>query len=154
MDKVANRDARRYVQERKPFSGSNTEGVWRRDIYKGSEAHLRRYVVTSYSNYFPLFIWEDGVWYENSDWFSPTTSKHKTQLHPQCETMPMTCKDMVCLQYYGIAGVAAGMTVQGNPYTFNPQTSGSHDDLVDSTRTTFVAPRSLEVASGFNLGEL
>jgi hypothetical protein len=129
MNRVANRDARKYVQERKPFTGSNTEGVWRRDIYKGSEAHLRRYVVTSYGDHCPLFIWEDGVWYENVDWFK---SKHKTQLHPQCETMPMTCKDMLCLMYYGIGGVAAGMTVQ----------------------TTFVAPRSLEVASGFNLGEL
>jgi hypothetical protein len=148
MNRVANKDARKYVQERKPFSGSNTEGVWRRDIYKGSEAHLRRYVVTSYGNHFPLFIWDDGVWYENVDWFAPTTSKHKSQLHPHCETMPMTCKDMVCLMYYGIGGVAAGMiagmTAEGNPYVFNPQTS----------RAAFVAPRSLEVASGFNLGEL
>jgi hypothetical protein len=60
----------------------------------------------------------------------------------------MTCKDMVCLMYYGIGGVAAGMiagmTAEGNPYVFNPQTS----------RAAFVAPRSLEVASGFNLGEL
>ena len=140
MERVANRDARRYVQERKPFTGSNTEGVWRRD----SNTHARRYVVTSYGNHFPLFIWEDGVWYENVDKYSPTTTKHKSQLHPHCETMPMTCQDMVCLMYYGIGGVAAGMTAEGNPHVFNPQTS----------RTTFVAPRSLEVASGFNLGEL
>jgi len=104
MERVANRDARRYVQERKPFAGSNTEGVWRRD----SNTHTRRYVVTSYGNHFPLFIWEDGVWYENVDRHSQTTSKHKSQLHPLCDTMPMTCKDMVCLMYYGIGGVAAG----------------------------------------------
>jgi hypothetical protein len=35
----------------------------------------------------------------------------------------MTCKDMVCLMYYGIGGVAAGMTAEGNPHVFNPQTS-------------------------------
>jgi len=140
MERIANRDARRYVQERKPFTGSNTEGVWRRD----SNTHTRRYVVTSYGNHFPLFIWEDGVWYENVDKYSPTTTKHKSQLHPHCETMPMTCQDMVCLMYYGIGGVAAGMTAEGNPYVFNPQTS----------RAAFVTPRSLEVASGFNLGEL
>jgi hypothetical protein len=110
MDRVANKDARKYVQERKPFSGSNTEGVWRTS-WKDENTHTRRYVVTSYGNHFPLFIWDDGVWYENVDRFSPTTSKHKTQLHPQCETMPMTCKDMVCLMYYGIGGVAAGMEV-------------------------------------------
>jgi hypothetical protein len=144
MNRVANRDARKYVQEGKPFTGSNTEGVWRRD----PNTHEPRYVVTSYGNHFPLFIWDDGVWYENVDRFSPTTSKHKTQLHPQCETMPMTCRDMVCLMYYGIGGVAAGMTAgmtaEGNLYVYNPQTS----------RAAFVTPRSLEAASGFNLGEL
>jgi hypothetical protein len=119
MNRVANRDARKYVQEGKPFTGSNTEGVWRRD----PNTHEPRYVVTSYGNHFPLFIWDDGVWYENVDRFSPTTSKHKTQLHPQCETMPMTCRDMVCLMYYGIGGVAAGMTEvdsRGEPIRIQP----------------------------------
>ena len=107
LERVANRDARRHVQERKPFIGSNTEGVWRRD----SNTHELRYVVTSYGTHWPLFIWEDGVWYENVDKYSPTTSKHHSQLHPLVETMPMTCKDMVCLMYYGIGGVAAGKEV-------------------------------------------
>jgi hypothetical protein len=40
--------------------------------------------------------------------------------------------------------MTAGVTAEGNLYVYNPQTS----------RAAFVAPRSLEVASGFNLGEL
>jgi hypothetical protein len=81
MDRVANKDARKYVQEGKPFTGSNTEGVWRTS-WKDENTHTRRYVVTSYGNHFPLFIWDDGVWYENVDRFSPTTSKHKSSTAP------------------------------------------------------------------------
>jgi hypothetical protein len=104
-NRVANRDARWYVTHLRPFTGSNIDAVWRKNNLTGD----RMYVVTSYGAHFPLFIWENGVWYENVDKYSVTTSKHRSQTHPHCETIPMTCKDMVCLQYYGIGGVAAGM---------------------------------------------
>ena len=105
--RIANRDARGYVQDRTPFIGSNIEAVWRKNNLTGD----RMYVVTSYGTHWPLFIWENGVWYENADKYSPTTSKHKSQTHPLCDTVPMSSKDMVCLQYYGIGGVAAGAEV-------------------------------------------
>ena len=107
QERVANKNARRYVQNLEPFIGSNTEGVWRRD----PNTHKLRYVVTSYGTHWPLFIWDDGVWYENADKYSVSTSKHRSQLHPLSNTVPMSVRDMVCLQYYGIGGVAAGQEV-------------------------------------------
>jgi hypothetical protein len=106
--RIANRDARAYVQDRTPFKGSNIDAVWRRNNFTGD----RMYVVTSYSTHWPMFIWENGVWYENAAKYTPTTSRHQSQTHPLCDTVPMSAKDMVCLQYYGIGGVAAGMEVE------------------------------------------
>ena len=100
--KVANRNARGYVQRREAFRGNNVFGYWWFDT--------PRYVVSSYSHDFPLFIWEAGVWYENVDKYSITTSKHKTQTHPLEDTLPMTWDNMVVLMHHGIAGVAAGAT--------------------------------------------
>ena len=102
-NKVANRDARGHVQRREAFRGSNVFGYWWFDT--------PRYVVSSYGDHFPMFIWEAGVWYENIDKYSITTSKHKTQTHPLEDTLPMTWNNMVVLMHHGIAGVAAGVTI-------------------------------------------
>jgi hypothetical protein len=45
----------KYVQRKESFQGNNLFGEWR----------YGRYVVTSYGDHFPLFIWEEGTWYEN-----------------------------------------------------------------------------------------
>jgi hypothetical protein len=47
----------------------------------------RMYVVYSYGPHWPLFVWHDGVWYENKDRYSVTTSKHRSQAHPRCDTV-------------------------------------------------------------------
>lgn len=107
---IANSRARALVQRRMPFDGSNTYGR----IYPPNEHCLNtRYVVYSYGEHFPLFVAETGEdgrtdWYENADRYSPTTSKHRSQLHPHAQTMPMTTEKMKTLARYGIAGVAVG----------------------------------------------
>lgn len=78
MKRISNKNARKSVQIRTEFKGNNTYGMWHSD---------NKYVVYSYGSHFPLFVWYHGVWYENSDKYSTTTSKHRTQLHPLTDTV-------------------------------------------------------------------
>ncbi len=81
MTKTTNSNARHFVQQRQEFTGSNTFGRWNNG----------NYVVYSYGLHFPMFVWcaFDSKWYQNSDKYSVTTSKHKFQLHPlgECESL-------------------------------------------------------------------
>lgn len=70
--KIPNYKAREYVQNRQPFTGSNTFG----------ECVGNAYVVYSYGHHWPMFIYVDGKWYENANKRSVTTSRHQTQLRP------------------------------------------------------------------------
>lgn len=76
--KISNKNARPYVKARKPFKGSNLSGCCR-TLPGVPETEV--YVVYSYG-YWPLFIHVDGTWFENTDRYSVTTSKHRNQTHP------------------------------------------------------------------------
>ena len=89
--KISNAKARPAVQTLSPFTGNNTFGEW-----SGSA-----YTVFSYGHHFPLFVFKDGIWYENSDKYSvsatkysQTTSKHRSQLHPLEETVKASTSDL------------------------------------------------------------
>jgi len=84
-DRIANRDASAYVQNRMPFVGSHT--------YGNTDLH-DTYVVYSYGPHFPLFVYTHGQWFETTDKFSRTTSKHQSQLRPQCPTIPTARADL------------------------------------------------------------
>lgn len=73
--KIPNYKAKEYVQNRQPFTGSNTFGECVGDAY----------VVYSYGHHWPMFIYVGNKWYENKDSRSVSTSKHQTQLRP-CNT--------------------------------------------------------------------
>ena len=105
--RVTNVVARLMVRQRERFHGNNLYGEWRGKSATADSGD--RYVVTSYGDHWPLFIWEDGTWYENVDKYSVTTSKHRSQAHPHEETMPMTCEYMRVLMHYGIVGVGLNM---------------------------------------------
>lgn len=94
--RVANKDARAYVRIREEFTGSNTFSMW---YYQP-----KMYVVYSYGVHWPLFIYADGKWYENAEKYSPSTSKHHSQLHPLCETEKRNALDMKLIAEYGVAG--------------------------------------------------
>lgn len=94
--KVANKRARTYVKTLTPFKGSNTFAEWR-----AANPDARRYIVYSYGYHWPLFIWENGVWYENEDKYSVSTSKHASQLHPHAETRKVSAADMDGIAYMG-----------------------------------------------------
>ena len=63
---IANKQASTYVARRSLFKGSNLF----------SEMCGNAYVVYSYGYHFPLIVHVGGKWYENSDKYSQSTSRH------------------------------------------------------------------------------
>ena len=73
MIKIANNNnSREYTTNKESFEGSN---LYAKDIKEC-------YVVFSYGLHFPLYIFKEGIWYENEDKCSATTRKHKLQSRP------------------------------------------------------------------------
>jgi hypothetical protein len=102
--KTSNIKCRSLVQSQQPFMGNNLFGV---RMPANPKINLtERYVVYSYGAHWPLFVCQDGVWFENQDKYSPTTSKHRTQSHPHQPTMPMTSNAMRRIVEDGVAGLA------------------------------------------------
>jgi hypothetical protein len=84
MIRTSNQKARQFVQNRQEFKGANTF----------AESHGQVYIVFSYGHHWILFVWKDGVWYENKDKYSATTSKHRSQLHPLTDTVKMSHEEI------------------------------------------------------------
>jgi len=104
---IANRDARKYVNNLELFKGSNIFSMLKPS---NDNVHTTRYVVYSYGTHFPMYICEiapDGSrqWYRNIDKYSPTTSKHMTQCRPDADCLPMDTNSMRRIAMYGIKGV-------------------------------------------------
>jgi len=102
--KTSNIKCRTHVQSRQPFTANNLFAVH----LDGDKALnlTERYVVYSYGTHFPLYIFQDGVWFENQDRYSVTTSKHRSQAHPHTATVPMTTGAMIRIVEDGVAGLA------------------------------------------------
>jgi hypothetical protein len=109
--KIANRDARKYVQAQRSFRGSNLWG----EHHHQPEEEYRRYVVYSYGTHWPLFIYTCGQWFENEDRYSVTTSKHRTQAHPGYSTKKLTAQWMVRLAEEGYSALARARVIEGEP---------------------------------------
>lgn len=71
--RIANRDSRDFVNNLRPFQGSNLHAENRGNLY----------IVYSYE-WWPLWIYcrENKVWFENISKYSVTTSKQKSQSAP------------------------------------------------------------------------
>jgi hypothetical protein len=95
--KIANRDARRYVQFRREFDGNN--------LFARHRESDDMYVVYSYGPHWPLFIYVHGLWYENADRYGTTTSKHHTQCHPHADTVKLSVDQMKVLDHFGYDGL-------------------------------------------------
>lgn len=109
--KIANREARAFVQRLHPFEGNNLYGTYwccnPSSIHPGDSG----YAVFSYGDHWPLFvsIHLDGkdVWFENEERHSMTTSKHKSQTHPQQPTNLLPLREMVLLVQKGYRAMVA-----------------------------------------------
>lgn len=96
--KTTNAKARQFVQERLDFKASNLHGVNETSVY----------VVYSYK-WYPLFAYSyiTRKWYENSERYSVSTSRQKSQSHPHQETIKMTheeLKDFINKTRHGVTG--------------------------------------------------
>jgi len=93
--RIANINAREYVQRNEPFKGSNMFGEYDHvEEWEGAMGKQTPYVVYSYGYHFPMFIYLGNSWYENSDKYSVSTSRQQSQAHPHMDTIKMTTKEM------------------------------------------------------------
>lgn len=104
--KIANRDARQYVQRLHPFEGSNLFAQFFCANPSSTDLGDHGYIVFSYSWHWPLFIHCNGIWYENEERASVTTSKHRTQTHPHQPTVLLPRWRMKQLQWKGYKAIA------------------------------------------------
>lgn len=123
--KIANRDARPFVQRCQPFEGSNLYGSYWQANPSSINSGDNGYFVYSYHKDWPLFVcvYLNGRnhWFENSTKYSVTTSKHRTQAHPHPPegTTLMSHEDTVTLVRRGLAYL---ITLKLNPVSTFPQT--------------------------------
>ena len=107
VKRIANKDARAYVQRRVEFQGNNT---FAREVITD---HSVVYAVFSYGAHFPMFVAETTAdfkthWYVNTDKWSRTTSKHYGQLHPHVNYMvPMDTDRMKHIARGGLMELVA-----------------------------------------------
>lgn len=111
MKRINNGQVRQYVQDRKEFK-NHTGSLYGYVVLSMYRQITHRYVVCSYGGHHPLFIYEwvpdspaDGVWYENVDGVSKTTSRHRTQAHPHTACTPMTTEQMRLIADVGLMGM-------------------------------------------------
>ncbi len=83
MATLARKEYRAAVQDRIEFKGRS---VFARHLAGGI------YAVFSQSEEWPLFIYRDRTWYENSDKYNPTASMHKADCDPTRGTIMKTVK--------------------------------------------------------------
>jgi hypothetical protein len=83
--KTSNGKCRAFVQNCQAFKANNLFAVHNREGV---------YSVWSYGYHFPLFAYLNGTWYENSDRYSVSTSKHRSQSHPLTETVKVNTEDL------------------------------------------------------------
>jgi len=100
---VTRREARAKVQALEEFKTSNGNLFARWEKYHPvGTPSAWRYVVYSYGEHWPLFIWCDGHWYGNEDKRSVTTSHHRSYAHPlQPIKAWLTCGEMKKLAHTG-----------------------------------------------------
>lgn len=84
--KIANRDARKFVQQQHPFQGSNLFAQYFCVDPKDPDPGQSGYVVYSYGPHHPLLVSVtiDGrdEWFANEDGYSQSTKRHMTQCRP------------------------------------------------------------------------
>lgn len=71
-----NTAAYQYAHALLPFKGSNMSGSWARDL-KGEQI----YIIKSY-DWYPIYVYRNGVWYEVSKRYSPSTGRHMYNVDP------------------------------------------------------------------------
>ena len=90
--RTSNSEGRQLVTNRIPFKGSNTHAEY---VNSG-----KVYVVYSY-DWYPIFVYKDGQWFENENRYSMSTAKQISQLRPitQTEIIKLNRQDLIDIMY-------------------------------------------------------
>lgn len=111
VPRVANAKCRQYVADREPFKGSNLYGV-----YSLVDTDHEVYTVFSYGDHFPMFIYTEGMWFENEDKFSKSTSRHYSQAKPYgIKPILLSTRWMQRLARNGYQGIAQERILSTEP---------------------------------------
>ncbi len=94
--RITNKQARSFVEQLKPFIGSNLKGVEKDGMY----------IVYSYGEHFPAYIHAEGAWFENEDNYSVSTKRHMSQARPTTRTIPLSTRWMCLLAQGGYNAIA------------------------------------------------
>ena len=94
--RIPNKQASTFAAERKPFIGSNLTGIEKNGMY----------IVYSYGEHFPAFIYAEGAWFENEDDYSASTKRHMSQARPTTRTIPLSTRWMCLLAQGGYNAIA------------------------------------------------
>jgi len=81
--RVANKDARKYVNELEEFKGSYNRYA-DASIFAENSDNKNLYVVYSYGYHFPMYIYDRqaGIWIGSKDSYSSSTSRHQSHCRP------------------------------------------------------------------------
>ena len=82
--RTSNKNCRSLVERKVEFVANNIFSTWEKATY----------VVYSYGKHFPMYVYKDGNFYENSDKYSVSTSKHQTQARPSFETLKRNTEEL------------------------------------------------------------
>ncbi len=134
--KVANSKCRQHVQSRTDFKGSNLYGQWRNNIIDPETPDNSRYIVFSYGEHYPLFIYANGCWFENEDKYSVSTSKHRSQSHPHVPTVLLSTRWMCQLATRGYAAIAKER-ILGTEMSFNTAKQDQKQSQLSRLRSYF-----------------
>lgn len=92
MSHIPNRNARAYVADKLPFTGSNLTG------FSSNQGAL--YVVQSYGPHWPLLVFDHAarLWIENSErYHAPTTRRHAALVRQPNITRFMPTDELISL---------------------------------------------------------
>jgi hypothetical protein len=98
-----------YVREALPFKGSNLYARW---VYPYIAEEPPMYVVFSFRDDWPLYIWEpvERTWFQNVEGYSPTTSQHSSDANPGYDTLPLDTDTMLDIMNRGARVVLKQIT--------------------------------------------
>ena len=86
MIRTSNIKCSEYVNNKIEFKANN---IFSEHIKKD-----KLYIVYSYGHHFPMYIKYKNTWYENSDKYSVTTSKHTSQARPNKPTKLLNTSEL------------------------------------------------------------
>ncbi len=86
MLRISNKNSAEYVENKVEFKANNVFAV---------DNGCNMYCVFSYGYHFPMYVYVDGKWYENSDKYSVSTSKQQTQARPSYNMQYKSTKELL-----------------------------------------------------------